>query len=113
MSEPHSSAFNVEFCLYGMVDFTSWPAQPVTHIMRHYCHHVRLFPAPIPSPSLKMSYSETTCGSKYIAYWSDYPFQKCILCSHINVTKPLLFIWLCIAAHITWWCLLPAFRIQV
>lgn len=64
---PNTSTFNVEFCLYGTYvgPYVSlygtyvglhilpvWPAKLVTPIVCHYCHHMRLFSCPTPSPSL-------------------------------------------------------------
>ena len=62
MNDPHTSAFNVEFCLHGTLISMSGPsqnAQLVTCIMRHYCHRVHLLSFPIPSPS----------SCKYVQQW--------------------------------------------
>ena len=51
VSEPHTSALNVELCLYGTYVrtyiHTPRPAQWVTHIACHYFHHVCLY-GPVP-----------------------------------------------------------------
>ena len=45
MSKPHTSVFDVEFCLCGTSSIcgTSQPAQLVSGIVHYYCHHMNLF----------------------------------------------------------------------